>query len=187
MNGKPQLIPGIVRKATVNKPTTISMPTGAPSVKLQKGIIPGSIRPIAAKTCVNTKPVAAPNISAASVHPISSIDQLTNQAVEEILRETKLGKLRAEQHGATAWRPCPLRKTNKHFLNRTLISAVHHNDRVKKKTTRRSRLKLSELVRNEKDEELDDAGSSSPKVKRPDTATDSDSSKAVVNLIEDSD
>ncbi|XP_053666106.1 uncharacterized protein LOC128715250 [Anopheles marshallii] len=186
MYGQPQLIPGVVRKASVALPTT------PPSCNVNKtktwnpqpSIIPGSIRPVACNTSLNQS--STNSVPAVITETTASPDQLTNKAVEEILRETRLGKLRAEEYGSTAWRPCPLRKTNKRFLNRTLVSMVNHNDRVKQKTTHRSRIKLSELVRREGGDKWKPASNSS-KTKTRDWSKDTDTSLAVNNLIEDSD
>uniref|UniRef100_A0A182WG82 Uncharacterized protein n=1 Tax=Anopheles minimus TaxID=112268 RepID=A0A182WG82_9DIPT len=187
MYGQPQLIPGVVRKASV------ALPTNPATCNINKtktrnpnhSTIPGSIRPVACNTSViqsSTNIVPA----AASTDTTARPDQLTNQAVEEILRETRLGKLRAKEYGSTAWRPCPLRKTNKRFLNRTLISMVIHNDRVRQKTTHRSRLKLTELVRKGSGDERKRASNSS-KGKGRDKSKDTDTSLPVISLIEDSD
>ncbi|XP_052897294.1 uncharacterized protein LOC128304178 [Anopheles moucheti] len=187
MYGQPQLIPGVVRKASVALPTTpASCNVNKPnkSWNLQPSIIPGSIRPVACNTSFNQS--STNSVPAVSTDTTACPDQLTNKAVEEILRETRLGKLRAEEYGSTAWRPCPLRKTNKRFLNRTLVSMVNHNDRVKQKTTHRSRLKLSELVRKGNGDEWKHASKSS-KAKTRDKSKGTDTSMAIINLIEDSD
>uniref|UniRef100_A0A182RM07 Uncharacterized protein n=1 Tax=Anopheles funestus TaxID=62324 RepID=A0A182RM07_ANOFN len=187
MYGQPQLIPGVVRKAAVTLPTAPSSydVNKTKTWNPEKGIIPGSIRPVACSTSFtqnssNIVPVPSTDTTACP-------DRITNQAVEEILRETRLGKLRAEEYGSTAWRPCPLRKTNKRFLNRTLVSMVNHNDRVKQKTTHRSRLKLSELVRKGSGDERKNHASSSAKSKSRGKSKDAETSLAVINLIDDSD
>lgn len=51
-------------------------------------------------------------------------------AIDEILRETVRGAVRAEKAGPSGWKPCPLRKFNKRFLNTTINSVISHNKRT---------------------------------------------------------
>ncbi|KAK6486192.1 protein POLR1D-like [Huso huso] len=46
--------------------------------------------------------------------------ELEKKAVEELLKEAKRGKVRAETMGPAGWVKCPLRSTNKRFLLNTL-------------------------------------------------------------------
>lgn len=48
-------------------------------------------------------------------------------AIEEIVKETAKGAIRAEQVGPSGWLPCPLMKTNKRFLRNTIKSVISHN------------------------------------------------------------
>lgn len=60
MNGQPQLIPGVVRKAAVSlhpKPSPCNV-KAIPKPYSQHGIIPGSIRPVASNVCSGKAPVA---------------------------------------------------------------------------------------------------------------------------------
>ncbi|XP_065059232.1 protein POLR1D-like [Rhopilema esculentum] len=54
----------------------------------------------------------------------SEIERL---AREEILRDIKKAKARTETLGAVGWRPCPLPKTNKRFLQNTLVGTLQAN------------------------------------------------------------
>ncbi|XP_050078613.1 uncharacterized protein LOC126565475 [Anopheles maculipalpis] len=185
MYGQPQLIPGVVRKASAALPTNASYHVNnakAPIAPQHHDFIPGSIKPAAPNVSFHQKPITFVPVSSADTTAVTA-DHLTSRAVDEILRETRLGKLRADEYGSTAWRPCPLRKTNKRFLNRTLLSMVNHNNRVKQKTSHRSRLKLTELVRKgNEDGQREQTSSSKAK-----TSKDTDKSLTVINLIEDSD
>uniref|UniRef100_A0A182P1M8 Uncharacterized protein n=1 Tax=Anopheles epiroticus TaxID=199890 RepID=A0A182P1M8_9DIPT len=169
------MIPGVVRKAAVAKqkePVGKVNDTRQLNVQnTQKGIIPGSVRPVASKKCLNKCPAAVAALAPAT----------------KILRETRLGKVRAEEHGSTAWRPCPLRKTNKRFLNRTVLSIVKHNHREKQKTSHRSKLKLTELVRKANETSRERSRKPS-KSKHHESHTNTDESHpTVIDLAEDSD
>uniref|UniRef100_A0A182Y0E4 Uncharacterized protein n=1 Tax=Anopheles stephensi TaxID=30069 RepID=A0A182Y0E4_ANOST len=183
MYGQPQLIPGVVRKASVALPTTPSCNVNnAKAPTPHHGLIHGSIKPATSTVSFLQKPTTA-SVPVPSPETTTNTDQLTNQAVDEILRETRLGKLRADEYGSTAWRPCPLRKTNKRFLNRTLLSMVNHNNRVKQKTSHRSRLKLTELVRKGSE----DRQKKESKTSKANTNKETDKPFPVINLIDDSD
>lgn len=54
-------------------------------------------------------------------------------AIDEILRETVRGAVRAEKAGPSGWKPCPLRKFNKRFLSTTINSVISHNKRTSDK------------------------------------------------------
>uniref|UniRef100_A0A182U150 Uncharacterized protein n=1 Tax=Anopheles melas TaxID=34690 RepID=A0A182U150_9DIPT len=188
MNGQPQLIPGVVRKAVVSlqpKPSPCIVKV-IPKPYSQNGIIPGSIRPAASNVCYGKAPVAivpAPSTPCTT----TGADQLTSRAVEEILRETRLGKMRAEERGSTAWRPCPLRKPNKSFLNRTLELMVKHNARVKQNTTHRSLLKLTELVRKGNEDTRERSSKQTKEKKRDRSKRKDKSHTTVIDLTTDSD
>ncbi|XP_052867841.1 uncharacterized protein LOC128273827 [Anopheles cruzii] len=155
MNDQSQLIPGIVRRAATASSQSATLYHASQQNKAihpPNAIIPGVVR-----VCHSVPKKHLPENS--SKRPSGShlkdakCDELTRQAVAEILRETTQGKTRAEQQGSTALRKCPLRKTNIRFLNRTVISMVNHNNREKKKTTHRSKLKLNDLKRHRKNGE----------------------------------
>ncbi|XP_053681911.1 uncharacterized protein LOC128732642 [Sabethes cyaneus] len=82
---------------------------------------------------------------AGSNQPGISADELTKRAIDEIQQDVRIGRVRAGQVGALGWRPCPLRKTNKRFLNRTVHSAVQHNKREAVRHFHSSTRKLIEL------------------------------------------
>ncbi|XP_065092522.1 uncharacterized protein LOC135713344 [Ochlerotatus camptorhynchus] len=82
---------------------------------------------------------------AGSDQPGVSSDQLTNQAIEEIYRDVKIGRIRASQVGALGWRGCPLKKANKRFLHRTMRSVMTHNRRETIRTFHSSTHKLIEM------------------------------------------
>uniref|UniRef100_A0AAG5DL04 Uncharacterized protein n=1 Tax=Anopheles atroparvus TaxID=41427 RepID=A0AAG5DL04_ANOAO len=144
MSNKSQLIPGVVRIASApGQQTTVAVDK---QKSVSNSIIPGVVRAVSPDR-VRKKPATGFIVQKVCTEPSPRLDKITQKAVEEIIKETALRKKRAEQNGPSEWRKCPLKKTNKRFLNRTVISMVNHNERVKKKTTHRSRLKLSELVR----------------------------------------
>ncbi|KAM9320907.1 protein POLR1D [Gastrophryne carolinensis] len=51
-------------------------------------------------------------------------DDLERKAVEELLREAKRGKDRAETMGPSGWLKCPLGSTNKRFLINTIKNTL---------------------------------------------------------------
>ncbi|XP_030625803.1 protein POLR1D [Chanos chanos] len=51
-------------------------------------------------------------------------NELERKAVEELLKETKRARTRAETMGPAGWLKCPLRSTNKRFLVNTLRSSI---------------------------------------------------------------
>ncbi|KAM4795304.1 protein POLR1D [Rhinophrynus dorsalis] len=51
-------------------------------------------------------------------------DDLERKAVEELLKEAKRGKVRAETMGPMGWMKCPLASTNKRFLVNTIKSTL---------------------------------------------------------------
>ncbi|XP_059618512.1 protein POLR1D-like [Phlebotomus argentipes] len=77
-------------------------------------------------------------------------EELRKLAIEELNLELVKASARAEIIGASGWKPCPLKKTNKRFLQSTLKSAVRHNDREREKSLRASSDKLSRLERRQK-------------------------------------
>ncbi|XP_055617206.1 uncharacterized protein LOC129762719 isoform X2 [Toxorhynchites rutilus septentrionalis] len=77
--------------------------------------------------------------------PIEPMDLLTQRAIKEIYRDTKMGSVRAAQVGALGWQSCPLKKTNKRFLNRTMTSVIQHNNRQTIRAFHSSTRKLIEL------------------------------------------
>lgn len=68
-------------------------------------------------------------------------------AIEEIARETKRGRDRAEVVGPSGWLPCPLRKTNKRFLSNTIRTVVSHNSRTTTKHAEESKRRYEEITR----------------------------------------
>ncbi|XP_055713943.1 protein POLR1D [Phlebotomus papatasi] len=90
-------------------------------------------------------------------------EELRKLAIEELNLELVKAAARAEVIGASGWKPCPLKKTNKRFLMSTLKSAVSHNDREIKKSLKGS---SDQLRRIEKQRESHrDEGSSKIAVK----------------------
>ncbi|XP_040282108.1 protein POLR1D [Bufo bufo] len=51
-------------------------------------------------------------------------EELERKAVEELLKEAKRGKDRAETMGAMGWMKCPLASTNKRFLINTIKNTL---------------------------------------------------------------
>ncbi|XP_063285611.1 protein POLR1D [Pelobates fuscus] len=51
-------------------------------------------------------------------------DDLEREAVDELLKEAKRGKIRSETMGAMGWMKCPLASTNKRFLINTIKNAL---------------------------------------------------------------
>ncbi|KAM8975509.1 protein POLR1D [Pelodytes ibericus] len=51
-------------------------------------------------------------------------DDLEREAVEELLKEAKRGKIRSETMGAMGWMKCPLASTNKRFLINTIKNTL---------------------------------------------------------------
>ncbi|KAM5181241.1 protein POLR1D [Mantella aurantiaca] len=51
-------------------------------------------------------------------------DELERKAVEELLKEAKRGKDRAETMGPMGWIKCPLASTNKRFLINTIKNSL---------------------------------------------------------------
>ncbi|XP_075055038.1 protein POLR1D [Mixophyes fleayi] len=51
-------------------------------------------------------------------------DELERKAVEELLKEAKRGKDRAETMGPMGWMKCPLASTNKRFLLNTIKNTL---------------------------------------------------------------
>ncbi|KAJ6662357.1 hypothetical protein lerEdw1_012521 [Lerista edwardsae] len=51
--------------------------------------------------------------------------ELERKAVEELLKEAKRGKTRAETMGPMGWMKCPLASTNKRFLINTIKNTLH--------------------------------------------------------------
>ncbi len=67
-------------------------------------------------------------------------------AIEEIVKETAKGAIRAEQVGPSGWLPCPLMKTNKRFLRNTIKSVISHN-RNKVYKPKKSEVELDEIIK----------------------------------------
>uniref|UniRef100_A0A8C5PQH0 Uncharacterized protein n=1 Tax=Leptobrachium leishanense TaxID=445787 RepID=A0A8C5PQH0_9ANUR len=51
-------------------------------------------------------------------------NDLEREAVEELLKEAKRGKIRSETMGAMGWMKCPLASTNKRFLVNTIKNTL---------------------------------------------------------------
>lgn len=60
-------------------------------------------------------------------------EELHALAVQEILEETKRGKIRAEVAGSLGWRKCPIGKANKRFLGNLVLSAASDRARANKR------------------------------------------------------
>ncbi|KFB44198.1 AGAP008937-PA-like protein [Anopheles sinensis] len=180
MSEQPQLIPGVVRKASLPVQQTVAVGKQKPSAS---SFIPGVVRSVS-KPRVTEKPTNSFSVSQPCTKSPPKMDSITRKAVEEILKETAIRKVCAEQKGPSEWRPCPLRKTNKRFLNRTLISMVNHNERIEKKTTHRSRLKLGELVRGDQSSSKLNKSRTHQKASKPKSDA---SSCSIINLVDDSD
>ncbi|KAJ6635475.1 Protein POLR1D, isoform 2 [Pseudolycoriella hygida] len=75
-----------------------------------------------------------------------SDDVLTRMAIEEIVRETAKGAIRAEKVGPSGWLPCPLMKTNKRFLRNTIKSVISHN-RSKTYQPKKTEEELNEIIK----------------------------------------
>lgn len=67
-------------------------------------------------------------------------------AIEEIVKETAKGAIRAEKVGPSGWLPCPLRKTNKRFLRNTIKSVISHN-RNRTIKPKKSEEELDEIIK----------------------------------------
>lgn len=67
----------------------------------------------------------------------------------EIERETRRSAARAEEIGASGWKPCPLKKTNKRFLSNTMRTVISHNKRAMEKNHEKSQTKLNGLVKRQ--------------------------------------
>ncbi|XP_074186161.1 protein POLR1D [Rhinolophus sinicus] len=50
--------------------------------------------------------------------------ELERKAIDELLKEAKRGKTRAETMGAMGWMKCPLASTNKRFLINTIKNTL---------------------------------------------------------------
>ncbi|XP_056416316.1 protein POLR1D [Hyla sarda] len=62
-------------------------------------------------------------------------DDLEREAVEELLKEAKRGKDRAETMGAMGWMKCPLASTNKRFLINTIKTTLPPDREKHSRTT----------------------------------------------------
>ncbi|XP_019545648.3 uncharacterized protein LOC109416140 [Aedes albopictus] len=176
MNWTPGKIVGTVKPAGANvAPIPAAMltpvPAPAPIAQIPQPVPAPSLMPLAGSTTVassakagakptvlkgtvQSQPTGANKILgtiklAGSDQPGISCDQLTNQAVEEIYRDAKIGRIRASQVGALGWRGCPLKKTNKRFLNRTMNSVMQHNRRETIRNFHSSTQKLIEMDRQD--------------------------------------
>lgn len=67
-------------------------------------------------------------------------------AIEEIVKETAKGAIRAERVGPSGWLPCPVGKTNKRFLRNTIRSVISHN-RNKSLKPKKSEQELDEIIK----------------------------------------
>ncbi|XP_055523377.1 uncharacterized protein LOC129717485 [Wyeomyia smithii] len=152
MNWTSETIIGTVKPAQTNTPVP-SEPIGAvpiPVAATSKPLLPGTVNNSNQPGKPSGRIAGTINI-AGSNHPGVSADELTKRAIEEINRDVRIGRIRSEQVGALGWRPCPLKKTNKRFLNRTVRSAVQHNKREAVRHFHSSTRKLIELDQPEGD------------------------------------
>lgn len=96
---------------------------------------------------------------------MSDEDNLARLAEEEILNETHRAAIRASQAGALGWKKCPLKPTNKKFLQNTLIHALSsnkHRDRTSRSpSARASSLRLCRPQNKLKSQVLDKSGETS--------------------------
>ncbi|XP_014342119.1 protein POLR1D-like [Latimeria chalumnae] len=82
-------------------------------------------------------------------------EELERKAVEELLREAKRGKVRAETMGPMGWMKCPLRGANKRFLINTIRNTLplskqqdkKQNHDYKEESSRKSETKKEEHPR----------------------------------------
>ncbi|XP_058811527.1 uncharacterized protein LOC131676479 [Topomyia yanbarensis] len=106
--------------------------------KLLQGTV-NSSQPVGAGRIVGTVKIAG------SDQPGVSSEELTKRAIDEIHRDVRINRVRASQVGALGWRQCPLKKTNKRFLSRTMSSIIQHNKRQVVRNFHSSTRKLIEL------------------------------------------
>ncbi|XP_050415102.1 protein POLR1D [Patella vulgata] len=66
-------------------------------------------------------------------------DALEQQALDEILKETKKSAERAKEMGALGWTKCPLPSTNKTFLKNMLVSTLRNINSPKSRNRARGR------------------------------------------------
>lgn len=118
-------------------PVTNTAPIGGGGGGLLKGIVQ-------AGGSGGDKIVGTVNIAGSSKPGLSS-EELTQKAINEIHRDVQRGRIRADQVGALGWRECPLKKTNKRFLSRTVNSVLQHNKRETLRNFYSSTRKLIEL------------------------------------------
>jgi hypothetical protein len=59
--------------------------------------------------------------------------ELNALAVEELLKEAKRGKIRAEQVGALGWQKCPLPTVNRRFVGTMVLGTVSERRREKER------------------------------------------------------
>jgi hypothetical protein len=67
---------------------------------------------------------------------------LSRKAVDEIMREARLGAARADVSGPSGWKKCTVMKTNKRFLTNTLVQHINSNrirEKRKSNTAKNSR------------------------------------------------
>jgi hypothetical protein len=72
----------------------------------------------------------------------------SRKAVDEIMREARLGAARADVSGPSGWKKCSVMKTNKRFLTNTLVQHINSNRIIEKKKTNKAKNYRSERERS---------------------------------------
>ncbi|KAL9696368.1 hypothetical protein quinque_015653 [Culex quinquefasciatus] len=142
------VVPAVVQTITVSKPVPAG--TVAPAAALMpngSALLKGSVQSLAGGAG-GDKIVGTVNIAGSSKPGLSS-EELKQKAIDEIHRDVQRGRVRAAQVGALGWRECPLKKTNKRFLSRTVSSVLQHNKRETLRNFYSSTRKLIELDRQD--------------------------------------
>ncbi|XP_078481691.1 uncharacterized protein LOC104265467 [Ciona intestinalis] len=82
--------------------------------------------------------------------------ELEERAAQELLREAKRGKERAQTMGTSGWKKSTIPKTNKQFLHRTLASVSHsHRVASNKKDAQKKKTKEGLEENTQKEKKMD--------------------------------
>ncbi|XP_058445100.1 uncharacterized protein LOC131426411 [Malaya genurostris] len=166
MNWTPGKIVGTVKPAEASvAPVPVAAPIIVPTAQVSSEAVPigkggdpqsedGKVSQLLQGTVQNSQLTGAERIVgtiklAGSDQPGVSSEELTKRAIEEIHRDVRINRVRASQIGALGWRQCPLNKTNKQFLSRTMSSVIQHNKRQVVRNFHSSTRKLIELDRRD--------------------------------------
>ncbi|XP_039432369.1 uncharacterized protein LOC120415054 [Culex pipiens pallens] len=143
------VVPAVVQTITVPKPVPAgTVAPAATPMPNGSALLKGSVQSLAG----GDKIVGTVNIAGSSKPGLSS-EELKQKAIDEIHRDVQRGRVRAAQVGALGWRECPLKKTNKRFLSRTVSSVLQHNKRETLRNFYSSTRKLIEM--DQRDEGMD--------------------------------